>query len=48
MAAITFAPIKLDNSTPKFSEAAIVFGFGEITFPHFPPPIIASKIAIFE
>ena len=42
------AAIKLDNSTPKFSDAAMVFGLGEIIFPHFPPPIIASKTAIFE
>lgn len=32
---------------PKFSAAMIVFGFGEMMLPHFPPPIMAiSRTAL--
>ena len=33
-----------DNGAPKFSAAMIVLGFGEMMFPHLPPPTIASSI----
>ncbi len=48
MAGIILATIKDDNSTPKFSAAAMVLGFGDIIFPALPPPIIAKSITIGE
>src|SRR5690625_1928235 len=36
------------SGTLNASAAAIEFGFGDIIFPAFPPPIIASKIAVLE
>ena len=37
------AAISAERSTPKFSAAAIVFGFGEMTIPAFSPPIKAAR-----
>ena len=47
-AGIIFLAIKAVKSNWNASEAAIVFGFGEIIFPAFPPPIIANKIPAFD
>ena len=44
IAEATFANITEERGAPKFSAAIIVLGLGEIIFPHFPPPTIASNI----
>ncbi len=44
MTAGTMLAAMTDGSgEPKFSAAIIVLGFGEITFPHFAPPIMARS-----
>ena len=47
-AGIKFFTINAVRSIPNASDAAIVFGFGEMMFPALPPPIIASKIPALE
>ena len=42
-AGIRFAAIVADSGAPKFSAAIMVLGFGDMMFPHFPPPIIIIR-----
>ena len=40
----TPAPMTCESPAPRLSEAAMVFGFGDMMFPHLAPPVIATKI----
>ena len=47
-AGMMFFIIREVRSTPNASDAAIVFGFGEMILPALPPPIIARSIPLLD